>query len=70
VLVSAIGQTKQQTAKLLLQCHINPFNTGVSVFLSAVGKHLGAGQMGRAGLLYAAQVPLFLLYLSQCRLKP
>lgn len=32
MLVSAIGQTKQQTAKLVLQCHINSFDTGGTWF--------------------------------------
>lgn len=44
MLVSAIGQTKQQIAKLILQCHINSFNTGGTYFVSAVWKYLGAGQ--------------------------
>lgn len=48
MLVSAIGQTKQQIAKLILQCHINSFNTGGTYFISAVWKYLGAGQEGAA----------------------
>lgn len=60
MLVSAIGQTKQQTAKLVLQCHINSFDTGGTwVYICCMEVPGSApGENPRS----AAQVALLLLH--------
>lgn len=68
MLVSAIGQTKQQIAKLILQCHINSFNTGGTYFYICCLEVPGSRPKENRSLT-AAQVALLLLHLSQLQVE-
>lgn len=68
MLVSAIGQTKQQIAKLILQCHINSFNAGGTYFYICCLEEPGSRPKENHSLP-AAQVALLLLHLSQLQVE-
>jgi len=68
VLVSAVGQTKQQIAKLILQCHINSFHAGGTYCCICCAELPGSGPRERL-LLSAAQVALLLLLLCSLQLQ-
>lgn len=68
MLVSAIGQTKQQIAKLILQCHINSFDAGDTYFYICCEEVPGSKPKERLSLS-AAQVTLLLLCSTQLQVE-